>query len=116
MLRSKRDAECARKTVATRTGKEMEMTTLTRRSVLRSSLALGAAGTLARPYVANAAATSAEVWWTPGFAPAEEVAIKKIFADFEKASGNTIDLSIMPFAPQRQKIVSAISSGVVPDI
>jgi hypothetical protein len=39
------------------------MTTLSRRSVLRSSLGLVAAGTLARPYVANAAATAATVWW-----------------------------------------------------
>jgi len=43
------------------------------------------------------------------------VSIKKIVADYEKASGNTIELSIMPFAPQRQKIVSAVTSGVVPD-
>jgi multiple sugar transport system substrate-binding protein len=92
------------------------MAILTRRSVLRSSLALGAAGALAHPYIANAAVTSAEVWWPQGFAPEEDMAIKKIVADYEKASGNKIDLSIMPFAPQRQKIVSAISSGVVPDV
>jgi multiple sugar transport system substrate-binding protein len=92
------------------------MTTLTRRSVLRSSLAVAAAGTLARPYIANAAATTAEVWWVQGFVPEEDVAIKKIVADYQKASGNTIELSIMPFAPQRQKIVSAVTSGVVPDL
>ena len=39
-----------------------------------------------------------------------------MIADCEKASGNTIDLSIMPFAPQRQKIVLAMTSGVVPDL
>ena len=44
------------------------------------------------------------------------MAIKKIFADYEKASGNTIDYSIMPFAPLRQKVVSAVTSGVVPDL
>jgi multiple sugar transport system substrate-binding protein len=91
------------------------MAILTRRSVLRSSLALGAAGALARPYIANAAAKTAEVWWTQGFVPEEDVAIKKIVADYEKASGNKIDLGIMPFAPQRQKIISAVTSGVVPD-
>src|SRR5215468_937342 len=90
------------------------MTTLSRRSVLRSSLA--AAGTLARPYIANAAATTAEVWWPQGFVPEEDVAIKKVVADYEKASGNKIDLSIMPFAPQRQKIVAAVQSGIVPDL
>src|ERR1700732_4353756 len=45
------------------------MSGLSRRSVLRSSLALAATGTLARPYIANAAATTAEVWWPQGFVP-----------------------------------------------
>jgi multiple sugar transport system substrate-binding protein len=94
----------------------MEMTTLTRRSVLRSSLAMGAAGALARPYVANAEATTAEVWWAQGFVQEEDVAIKNVVADYGKASGNTIELSIIPFAPQRQKIVSAVTSGIVPDV
>src|SRR5438034_10531592 len=92
------------------------MTTMSRRSLLRSSLALTAAGTLARPYVANAAATTAEVWWTQGFAQEEDISFKKIVADYEKASGNTIDYSIAPYAPMRQKIVSAVTGGVVPDI
>src|SRR5262249_5280385 len=89
---------------------------LSRRSVLRSSLALAAAGTLARPYIANAAATTAEVWWGQGFIQEEDVAIKKLVADYQKASGNTIELSITPFAPLRQKIVAAVQSGVVPDM
>src|SRR6516164_3178738 len=92
------------------------MTTLSRRSVLRSSFAAAAAGALARPYIANAAATTAEVWWQQGFVPEEDVAFKKVIADYGKASGNTIDLSILPFAPLRQKIVSAVTSGVVPDM
>jgi multiple sugar transport system substrate-binding protein len=92
------------------------MTILSRRSVLRSSLAVAAAGSLARPYIANAASTTAEVWWTQGFVPEEDVAIKKIVADYQKASGNTIELSITPFAPLRQKIVAAVTSGVVPDM
>ncbi len=92
------------------------MAILTRRSLLRSSLALGAAGTLARPYIANAAAVTATVWWTQGFAEEEDISFKKIVADYEKASGNTIDHSITPYAPLRQKIVSAVTSGVVPDI
>src|ERR1700760_1994639 len=92
------------------------MTTFSRRSILRGSVGLAAAGTLARPFIANAAATTAEVWWPQGFVPEEDVGIKKIVADFEKASGDTIDLSITPFAPQRQKIVAAIQSGVVPDV
>src|SRR5215467_9647416 len=92
------------------------MGNLSRRSVLRTSLAAVAAGTLARPCIANAAATTAEVWWTQGFVPEEDLAINKVVADYEKASGNTIDLTITPFAPQRQKIVAAVQSGVVPDV
>jgi multiple sugar transport system substrate-binding protein len=92
------------------------MGNVSRRSVLRTSLGLAAAGTVARPYIANAAATTAEMWWAQGFVQEEDVSIKKIVADYEKASSNTIDLSIMPFAPQRQKIVSAVTSGVVPDL
>jgi len=92
------------------------MGTLSRRSVLRGSLAVAAAGTLARPDIANAAATTAEVWWAQGFVPEEDVAIKKVVADYEKASGNTIDLIITPFAPQRQKIVASVQSGIVPDV
>src|ERR1700724_2651402 len=89
---------------------------LTRRSVLRSSLAFGAAETLGRPYIANSAATTAEVWWPQGFAKEEDSSLKKMVADYEKASGNKIDLSIIPFAPLRQKTVAALQSGVVPDI
>jgi multiple sugar transport system substrate-binding protein len=92
------------------------MAILTRRSVLRSSLALGAAGALTRPFIANAQAKTAELWWVQGFVPEEDVAIKKIVADYGKASGNTVDLTIMPFAPMRQKIISAVTSGVVPDM
>jgi len=92
------------------------MGNLSRRSVLRSSLAVAAAGTLARPDIANAAAPPAEVWWAQGYVPDEDVAIKKVVADYEKASGNTIDLIITPFAPQRQKIVASVQSGIVPDV
>jgi multiple sugar transport system substrate-binding protein len=92
------------------------MTALSRRSVLRGTLAAAAAGTWARPHIANAAATTAEVWWAQGFVQEEDVGFKKVVADYGKASGNTIDLSIVPFAPLRQKIVSAVTSGVVPDM
>src|SRR5580693_5141439 len=92
------------------------MAKLTRRSLLRNSFGLVAAGTLARPHIANAAATTAAVWWVQGFAQEEDLAFKKIVEDYEKASGNTIDYSIVPYAPMRQKIVSAMTSGVVPDL
>src|SRR2546423_1827409 len=92
------------------------MTTLNRRDLLRGSLALTAASAIARPSIASAAATTATVWWTQGFAQEEDISFKKIVADYEKASGNTIDHSIAPYAPMRQKIVSAMTSGVVPDL
>ena len=92
------------------------MTRATRRSVLRGSLALTAAGSLARPSIANAAAKTAVVWWVQGFAEEEDIAFKKLVADYEKESGNTIDFTLIPFAPHRQKIVSAMTSGAVPDL
>src|ERR1700757_186913 len=92
------------------------MPILTRRSVLRGTLGIAASRMLARPHLANAAATTATVWWTQGFAEEEDVSFKKIVADYEKASGNTIDYTITPYAPLRQKIVSAVTSGVVPDL
>ncbi len=92
------------------------MTRLSRRSVLRSTLGLAAAGTLARPYIANAQAKTAQVWWVQGFVPEEDAAFLKLVADYEKQSGNKIEHSIIPFAPLRQKIISAITSGVVPDL
>ena len=92
------------------------MTNPARRSVLRGSLALATAGSLVRPFIAKAAAKTATVWWVQGFAEEEDVAFKKLVADYEKASGNTIDYTLIPFAPHRQKIVSAVTSGVVPDL
>ena len=71
------------------------MTTLTRRSVLHSSLGL-AASALARPYIANAAATTAEVWFSQGFAKEEDTSFIKMVAEYEKASGNKIEYSLIP--------------------
>ena len=88
----------------------------TRRSVLRGAAGVVAAGALARPYIANAQAKTAEVWWTQGFVPEEDAAFRQLVADYEKQSGNKLNASIVPFAPLRQKEVSAITSGVVPDV
>jgi multiple sugar transport system substrate-binding protein len=92
------------------------MDRLTRRSLLGASMGLAAAGTIARPYIANAEAKTATVWWVQGFAQEEDIAFKQLVADYEKASGNQIDYSILPFAAMRQKEIAAITSGVVPDI
>ena len=58
---------------------------LTRRSLLRSSLGLAASGTLARPYIANAAAKTANVWWAQGFIPEEDASFRNMVAAYEKA-------------------------------
>ena len=79
------------------------MEKLTRRSLLRASAGLAAAGTIARPYIANAAATTATVWWVQGFAQEEDIAFQQLVTEYQKASGNTIDYSIVPFAAMRQK-------------
>jgi multiple sugar transport system substrate-binding protein len=97
-------------------GRNASMINLTRRSLLRGSAAAAAATTLARPYIAKAAAKTATAWWVQGFAEQEDIAFKKLVADYEKASGNAIDYTIVPYAPIRQKIVSAVTSGVVPDL
>src|ERR1700674_501743 len=92
------------------------MAILTRRSVVRGSLGFAAAGVLAHPFIANAAATTAEAWFAQGFAEEEDPALKNLVAGYEKASGNKIDLQIVPFAPLRQKAVAAVQTGVVPDV
>src|SRR5215831_6077459 len=97
-------------------GRNTDMNSLTRRSMLRGSVGLVAGSAFALPYIANAAATTAEVWWNQGFVPEEDAAFRAMVAEYEKASGNKIEQSLVPFAPMRQKAVSAIQSGVVPDI
>jgi len=88
----------------------------TRRSVLRASLGLAAAGALARPHIANADATTAVVWQVQGFVPEEDAAFRKTVDDYQKASGNRIDLSVMPFQALNQKAISAMTAGDVPDV
>jgi multiple sugar transport system substrate-binding protein len=92
------------------------MSKLSRRSVLRGSLATAAAAKLGSPFIANAAAKTATVWWTQGFVPEEDESFKNMVEGYEKASGNKIDFSLIPFGPLMQKIVSAITSGDVPDV
>src|SRR5947209_900066 len=103
-------------TCASARRRERAMRKLSRRSALRGSASLLAAGALARPYVANAAATTATAWFAQGFVQSEDVALRKLVADYEKASGNTIDLSIVPFVALRQKEIAAITSGVLPEL
>jgi multiple sugar transport system substrate-binding protein len=92
------------------------MRRLSRRSVLKTTLGVAAAGPLARPYIAKAAATTASVWWVQGFVPEEDASFRAVVEAYEKASGNTIEHSLIPFAPLMQKIVSALTSGDVPEV
>ena len=92
------------------------MNNMSRRSVMRGSIGLTAASALARPYVANAQAKTAIMWVGQGFVRQEDEAFKKTVADYEKASGNKIEYSIMPFMALGQKAVSALTSGDVPDL
>lgn len=92
------------------------MSKLSRRTVIRSSLGLAAAGVLARPHVANAQAKTATAWWNQGFVPEEDASFRAMVADYQKQSGNTIDYSLIPTGPLMQKMVSALTSGEVPDV
>jgi hypothetical protein len=69
-----------------------------------------AAGTLARPFIANAAAKAGTVWWTQGFLAEEDASFHQMVAQYEKVSGNKIDYSLIPFA-LTQKIIAALTSG-----
>src|SRR5947209_9638149 len=106
----------ARASQRSRNREEAAVTDLTRRSVLHGSLALAAAHPFAAPHIARAATTTATVWFAQGFVQDEDVALRKAVTDYEKASGNQIELSIIPFAPHRQKIILAITSEGVPGL
>ena len=92
------------------------MNKLGRRVVLRGSVGLAAAGTFASPYIARAQAKTASVLWVQGFVKEEDEAFKNTVAAYEKASGNKIDFSLIPFGPAMQKIVAGLTSGDTPDI
>lgn len=53
------------------------MAYLSRRSVLRGSIALGASRVLAFPHVARAAATTATMWFAQGFVQDEDVSFPR---------------------------------------
>ncbi len=92
------------------------MERMSRRSMIRSAFGLAATGLLARPHIAKAEASTAIVWRDQGFVPEEDAAFRNTAAQYEKASGNKIDLSIMPFTALNQKIISALTTGDVPDL
>ncbi len=89
---------------------------ISRRDVVGATLGLAAGATLGRPYVARAAGTTVTIWWNQGFYPAEDAAFRSLIADWEKASGNKVALTLLPGQALNEKIVSAITSGQVPDL
>ncbi len=91
------------------------MVNISRRTVVRGTLG-AVTGILARPYIANAEAKTAIVWQNQGFVKQEDEAFIATVQDYEKTSGNKIDLSVMPFMALGQKTISALTSGDVPDL
>ena len=91
------------------------MVNISRRTVVRGTLG-AITGALARPYIANAEAKTAVVWQNQGFVKQEDEAFIATVQDYEKTSGNKIDLSVMPFMALGQKTISALTSGDVPDL
>ena len=77
------------------------MKNVRRRSVFAGTLGLAATG-LTAPFIVYAAAKSATVWASQGFVQQEEAAFKKTVAEYEKATGNRIEYSIMPFMALNQ--------------
>jgi len=92
------------------------MNKLGRRSLLQASVGIAAGAALARPYIANAQAKTAVCWLNQGFIPQEDEAMTKVCEDYMKASGNKLEYSILPFMALNQKIISALTSGDVPDL
>ena len=96
------------------------MSGIVRRDLLKGSLGLLAgsgllaASALKRP--ALAASTTLTVWWNQGFYPAEDAAFHSLIAAWEKSTGNHIDLTLLPGQALNEKIISALTSGEVPDL
>ena len=87
------------------------MAKLSRRGLIG---ALGAT-VAAAPKRAKAAGT-VTIWWNQGFYQAEDQALKDLVAEWEKATGNTVQLSFLPVADVTAKIVSGMTMGDVPDL
>ena len=90
------------------------MQRIVRRNFLKASVALAAASSLVRPAIARGQTLT--VWWNQGFYPAEDAAFHNLVAAWEKASGNTVNLTLLPGQALNEKIISALTSGEVPDL
>ena len=87
---------------------------LSRRTLLKSTGAVSAA-VAARPRRAKAA-TNISIWWNQGFYQVEDQAVKDSIAEWEKQTGNKVDLLFLPVGDVTAKIVSGMTTGDVPDL
>jgi multiple sugar transport system substrate-binding protein len=85
-----------------------------RRDLFKGTLGLMTAAALARPALASGQTIT--VWWNQGFYPEEDQAFRNLVAAWEKKSGNTVNLSLITGQALNEKIVSALTSGDVPDL
>lgn len=93
------------------------MATLRRRALLGGTAGLAAASVLARPNIARAAdSKTLTVWWNQGFYAAEDKAFRDLVAAWEKESGMKMSLSMVTGDALDQKVVSALTTGQVPDL
>jgi hypothetical protein len=72
-------------------------------SALEFAQSFAAAATIGAPHLARAQAKTATVWWIQGFAQEEERAFHTLVSEYQRASGNNIDATVIPYAPARQK-------------
>jgi multiple sugar transport system substrate-binding protein len=75
---------------------------------------LGAIG--ASAFGAVAQAETITVWWNKGYFPAEDAALQTMIKKWEDQTGNQVNLSFYSGADIPTKIISAITSGNVPDV
>ncbi|MBV9782566.1 MAG: carbohydrate ABC transporter substrate-binding protein [Acidisphaera sp.] len=83
---------------------------------LAATLCLVAFGIAGSPRATLAAGDTVTLWWNQGFYPAEDQAFRDVVAAWEKASGNKVDLTFYNGSDLPAKIISAITTGQVPDI
>lgn len=81
-----------------------------------ASLCFAAAGLFGAASPAAAAGKTITIWWNQGFYPAEDQALKTMVAAWEKKTGNTVNLTIYNGSDLPAKIISAMTTGQVPDI
>ncbi len=93
------------------------MADIGRRGLLGGTAGLAAAAALARPNIARAAdSKTLTVWWNLGFYQAEDQAFRDMVAAWEKESGYKMNLSMIEGDALDEKVISAITTGQVPDL